>query len=104
MAILPIFLMIITEVLLINWIYRPMDKLDILANISIHGFALPSSLLLVMIFGVDWMLVFIPILLLQTIGYKIFFQGTWVKALLGALSATIAAFLSAYILSLFFRF
>ncbi len=104
MSILPLLIMIAVEVLVIYWIYRPMAKLDIIANIGIHGFVLPGSMLLLMSFEWDWFLVFIPLLLLQAIGYKIFLQGTWGKALLAALSSTVTAFLAAYLLTLFIRF
>jgi hypothetical protein len=104
MAILPILLMIFMEILVISWIYRPIDKLALLANISIHGFVLPGSLLLLMILKWDGFLVFIPLLLLQAIGYKIFLHGSWGKALLAAVSSTVAAFLIAYIVSLFIHF
>jgi cbb3-type cytochrome oxidase subunit 3 len=104
MPILPLFCLIIIEVLVIAWLYRPLHKLEWVANICIHGFVITGSLLLMMAVDLGGFFILIPLLLFQTIGYKLFFTGGWQKALVGSLTSVASALGLAYVLLLFIRF
>jgi hypothetical protein len=100
-----LFALVIAIEVFVNWFFfRAEKQWAIVICTAVNSLAFSLLILAGSVLEINFFIILAPVMLLQAVGYKLFFITNWKKALLASLLAITTVLLISFFLSKIYRF